>query len=162
MGKGTIGAPHREAPLRNLEAPLTKFRIKAALAFILTIRYTVLTPILLVPLPKREAPSSTRRKFEWAAAAPPAHPLLPPIRAGEMIREVGAVGGLGLESPRGKRSPSASKGPKPPTYIYKYCMAGETGRDREGPSLPGPINSISWKGPGGTQYITKWTLFTSF
>ena len=28
-------------------------------------------------------------------------------------------------------------------------MAGETGVDREGPSPPGPINSISWVGPGG-------------
>ena len=37
-------------------------------------------------------------------------------------------------------------------------MAGETG---EGPSPPGPTNSISWVGLGGTQYITKWALFTS-
>ena len=28
-------------------------------------------------------------------------------------------------------------------------MAGETGGDREGPSPPGHINSISWVGPGG-------------
>ena len=28
-------------------------------------------------------------------------------------------------------------------------MAGETGVDREGASPPGPINSISWVGPGG-------------
>ena len=28
-------------------------------------------------------------------------------------------------------------------------MAGETGVDREGPSPPGPIDSISWTGPGG-------------
>ena len=34
-------------------------------------------------------------------------------------------------------------------------MAGETGVDREGPSPPGPINSIAWVGPGGTHYITK-------
>ena len=45
-------------------------------------------------------------------------------------------------------------------------MAGETGVDREGPSPPGPSNSISWVGPGGTPYITKmgpsyfsWTVF---
>ena len=35
------------------------------------------------------------------------------------------------------------------------------GGDREGPSPPGPMNFISWVGPGGTQYITKWALFTS-
>ena len=29
-------------------------------------------------------------------------------------------------------------------------MAGETGLDREGPSPPGPSNSISWVGPGRT------------
>ena len=41
-------------------------------------------------------------------------------------------------------------------------MAGETGGDREGPSPPGPVNSSSWVGPGGgTEYITKWALFTS-
>ena len=36
-------------------------------------------------------------------------------------------------------------------------MPGETGGGGtgEGPSPPGPINSISWVGPGGTQYITK-------
>ena len=28
-------------------------------------------------------------------------------------------------------------------------MAGETCVDREGPSPPGPSNSISWVGPGG-------------
>ena len=28
-------------------------------------------------------------------------------------------------------------------------MARETGGDREGPSPPGPTNSISWVGPGG-------------
>ena len=28
-------------------------------------------------------------------------------------------------------------------------MAGETGVDREGPSPPGPSNSIFWVGPGG-------------
>ena len=46
-------------------------------------------------------------------------------------------------------------------------MAVETvGGDWEGPSPPGPINSISWVGPGGTQFITKmgpfyfsWTVF---
>ena len=45
-------------------------------------------------------------------------------------------------------------------------MAGETGVDREGPSPPGPSNSISWVEPGGTPYITKmgpsyfsWTVF---
>ena len=32
-------------------------------------------------------------------------------------------------------------------------MAGETGGgDREGPSPPGPINFISWVGPGGPIY----------
>ena len=31
-----------------------------------------------------------------------------------------------------------------------------------GPSPPCPINSISWVGPGGTRYIPKWALFTSF
>ena len=50
---------------------------------------------------------------------------------------------------------------------------GETGYhgwrnrgDREGPSPPGPINSISWVGPEGDQYIAKmghfyfsWTVF---
>ena len=48
-------------------------------------------------------------------------------------------------------------------------MAGETGRDREGRSPPGPINSISWVGPRGTQYIAKidpfyfsWTVFQQF
>ena len=40
-------------------------------------------------------------------------------------------------------------------------MAGETGRDREGPSPPGPINSISWVGPGGPKVKGKWTLFAS-
>ena len=35
-------------------------------------------------------------------------------------------------------------------------MAGETGVDQEGPSPPGPIDFISWVGPGGgTQYVTK-------
>ena len=33
--------------------------------------------------------------------------------------------------------------------------------DREGPSPPGPIDSISWVGPGGTRYITKMGPFTS-
>ena len=35
------------------------------------------------------------------------------------------------------------------------AMAGETGEGREGPSPPGPSDSISWRGPGGTQYIYK-------
>ena len=50
--------------------------------------------------------------------------------------------------------------------VCRDSMAGETGVDREGPSPPGPINSVSWVGPGGTQYITKmgpfyfsWTVF---
>ena len=34
-----------------------------------------------------------------------------------------------------------------------WCMAGETGRDREGPSPLGPINSMSWVGPGRDQYV---------
>ena len=34
-------------------------------------------------------------------------------------------------------------------------MAGETVGNREGPSPPGPINSISWVGPRGTKDITK-------
>ena len=39
-------------------------------------------------------------------------------------------------------------------------MAGETGwGDREGPSPPGLINSVSWVEPGGTQNITKMGLF---
>ena len=45
-------------------------------------------------------------------------------------------------------------------------MAGETEGDREGPSAPGPINSITWVEPGWTQNITKmgpfyfsWTVF---
>ena len=29
------------------------------------------------------------------------------------------------------------------------------GGDREGPSPSGPMNSISWLGPGGTQYIMQ-------
>ena len=33
--------------------------------------------------------------------------------------------------------------------------------DREGPSPPGPIEFISWRGPRGTQYITKMGPFTS-
>ena len=33
--------------------------------------------------------------------------------------------------------------------------------DREGPSPPGPINSISWVGPGGPSIQRKWILFTS-
>ena len=37
-------------------------------------------------------------------------------RAGEMIRE---VGGLGLGGPRGKGSPSISKGPKPPIQLLQ-------------------------------------------
>ena len=40
------------------------------------------------------------------------------------------------------------------TFI-RQAMAGETGRDREGPSPPGPINFTSCVGPGGTKYITK-------
>ena len=40
----------------------------------------------------------------------------PLVRAGEMIRE---VGGLGLGGPRGKGSPSASKGPKPPIQLLQ-------------------------------------------
>ena len=48
------------------------------------------------------------------------------------------------------------------TQAYNALMAGETGGDWEGPSLPGPINLISWVGPGGTRYIPKWVLFTSF
>ena len=43
---------------------------------------------------------------------------------------------------------------------YVTPMAGETG-GREGPSPQGPINSISWVGPRGMQYITKMALFTS-
>ena len=38
-----------------------------------------------------------------------------------------------------------------PLDLWKgESMAGETGGggDREGPSSPGPINSISWVGPG--------------
>ena len=31
-------------------------------------------------------------------------------------------------------------------------MAGETGVDQEGPSPPGPSNSISWVGPGDLMY----------
>ena len=40
-------------------------------------------------------------------------------------------------------------------------MTRETGGggDRERPSPPGPINSISWVGPGGTQYTTKMVPF---
>ena len=44
-------------------------------------------------------------------------------------------------------------------YCSWLCFHGW--RNREGPSPPGPINSISCVGPGGTQYITKWALFTS-
>ena len=42
-------------------------------------------------------------------------------------------------------------------------MAGETGGggDREGPSSPGPTNSISWVGPGGPNIYNEWALFTS-
>ena len=39
-------------------------------------------------------------------------------RAGEMIPEVGG-GGLGLGGPRGNRSTSVSKGPKPPMQLVK-------------------------------------------
>ena len=42
--------------------------------------------------------------------------------------------------------PSGAKGRQVPA---RKGMAGETGGDREGPSPPGPINSISWEGPGG-------------
>ena len=45
--------------------------------------------------------------------------------------------------------------------INHMCMAGETGVDREGPSPPGSNNSISWVGPGGTQYIAKMGPFSS-
>ena len=48
-----------------------------------------------------------------------------------------------------------------PHRHHQNAMAGETGGDREGPSPPGPINSIAWVGPGGTQYITKMGPFTS-
>ena len=34
-------------------------------------------------------------------------------------------------------------------------MAGETGGDREGYSPPGPIISISWVGPGGTNIYNE-------
>ena len=38
-------------------------------------------------------------------------------------------------------------------YLFDVCTHsgtfGETGVNREGPSPPGPINSISWVGPGG-------------
>ena len=44
--------------------------------------------------------------------------------------------------------------PVTPPFDTRH-MAGETGRDREGPSPPGLTNSISWVRPGGTQYITK-------
>ena len=40
-------------------------------------------------------------------------------------------------------------------------MAGETGVDREGPSPPDPINSISWVGLEGTQYVMKMAPLTS-
>ena len=48
-----------------------------------------------------------------------------------------------------------SKGTMPPSTSLlppskKHAgMAGETGGNQEGPSPPGPINSISWVGPGG-------------
>ena len=52
------------------------------------------------------------------------------------------------------------------THVTPMAGDGENGVDREGPSPPGPINSISWVGPRGTQYITKmrpfyfsWTVF---
>ena len=55
------------------------------------------------------------------------------------------------------------------SFTSAASMAGETGRDWEGPSPPGPINSISWVGPEGTQYITKmgpfyffWAVFQHF
>ena len=43
-----------------------------------------------------------------------------------------------------------------PPRATRRIMAGETGGggegDREGPSPPGPINSISWVGPGDPIY----------
>ena len=52
--------------------------------------------------------------------------------------------------------------------VSESAMAGETGGrgDREGPSPPGPINSISWVGPGRDPIYNKmdpfnfsWTVF---
>ena len=40
----------------------------------------------------------------------------------------------------------------PPPRLWNFGMAGETGEDREGPSPPGPINFLSWVGPGGPNY----------
>ena len=47
-------------------------------------------------------------------------------------------------------------------------MAGETGVNREEPSPPGPINSISWVGPGGDPiynengpFYVSWLFFSN-
>ena len=87
-------------------------------------------------------------------------------RAGEMIRE---VGGLGLGGPRGKGSPSISKGPKPPIqllhlllyiiytiiYLLLYAIAEkQSKRSKKGPFCyifgpPGPSQEMELMGPGG-------------
>ena len=41
------------------------------------------------------------------------------------------------------------------TLVHGWRNRGGGGGDREGPSPPVPMNSISWVGPGGTKYITK-------
>ena len=72
------------------------------------------------------------------------------FRAGEMIPE---VEGLGLGGPRGKGSPSVSKGPKPPIQLLQLLKNSPTEVKRAhfryilGP--PGPTQEMELMGPGG-------------
>ena len=66
-----------------------------------------------------------------------------------MIRE---VGGLGLGGPRGKGSPSISKGPKPP--IQQLQLLKNSKKSKKGPFCyilgpPGPSQEMELMGPGG-------------
>ena len=71
------------------------------------------------------------------------------IRAGEMIPE---VGGLGLGGPRGKGSPSVSKGPKPPIQLIEIAEK-QSKTSKTGPFLLyiGPPGSHPGNGIDGAR-----------
>ena len=69
-----------------------------------------------------------------------------------MIREVGGEG-LGLGGPRGKGSPSVSKGPKPPIQLLQLLKNSPREVKRAHFVIylvpPGPTQEMGLMGPGG-------------
>ena len=88
-----------------------------------------------------------------------------PVRAGQgrtgPARACLGPGRTHTGLPAGSKGVRREQGKTRGNSVPGTGMAGETGGggDRQGPSPPDPTNSISWVGPGGTQYITKMDPF---